>query len=104
MAEDLDKLRKEIDRIDAELLAALDRGAGVVRKVGELKGGVMAYRPDREAEILRRVASSARNLPAERATAIFREIISACRGLEEEIRVAYLGPEGTFSEQAVRKQ
>jgi chorismate mutase / prephenate dehydratase len=42
-------------------------------------------------------------LGAERVTAVFREIISACRGLEEAIRVSYLGPEGTFSEQAVRK-
>jgi chorismate mutase/prephenate dehydratase len=42
-------------------------------------------------------------LPAERVAAVFREIISACRGLEEAIRVSYLGPEGTFSEQAVRK-
>src|SRR5262245_52289625 len=104
MAEDLDKLRKEIDRIDDELLAALERRAGVVRKVGELKGGTAAYRPEREAEILRRVAGASRNLSKDGAAAIFREIISACRGLEEEIRVAYLGPEGTFSEQAVRKQ
>jgi chorismate mutase/prephenate dehydratase len=42
-------------------------------------------------------------LPPEKITAVFREIISACRGLEEAIRVSYLGPEGTFSEQAVRK-
>jgi chorismate mutase/prephenate dehydratase len=104
MADDLQKLRREIDRIDEELLAALERRAGVARKVGELKGGVAAYRPDREAEILRRLAASAKSLPKEKVAAIFREIISACRGLEEAIRVAYLGPEGTFSEQAVRKQ
>jgi chorismate mutase/prephenate dehydratase len=103
MAEDLDKLRQEIDRIDDELLAALERRAGVVRKVGELKGKAPAYRPEREAEILRRVASSSKVLSREGTTAVFREIISACRGLEEAIRVAYLGPEGTFSEQAVRK-
>jgi len=103
MAEDLDKLRKEIDRIDDELLAALERRAGVVRRVGELKGKAPAYRPEREAEILRRVASSSSVLSKEGTTAVFREIISACRGLEEAIRVAYLGPEGTFSEQAVRK-
>ena len=42
-------------------------------------------------------------MPAESVTRVFREIISACRGLEEALRVAYLGPEGTFSEQAVRK-
>jgi chorismate mutase/prephenate dehydratase len=49
------------------------------------------------------VASSRKALSKEGTTAVFREIISACRGLEEAIRVAYLGPEGTFSEQAVRK-
>jgi len=100
---DLDKLRKEIDGIDDELLSALERRAGVVQKVGAVKGKAPAYRPERESEILRRISSSAKNLPPERAVAIFREIISACRGLEEAIRVAYLGPEGTFSEQAVRK-
>jgi chorismate mutase/prephenate dehydratase len=100
---DLDKLRREIDRIDDELLAALERRAGVVQKVGALKGAAPAYRPEREAEILRRIVAAARTLPGERAAAVFREIISACRGLEEAIRVAYLGPEGTFSEQAVRK-
>jgi chorismate mutase/prephenate dehydratase len=103
MAEDLDKLRREIDRIDDELLAALERRAGVVQKVGALKGKAPAYRPEREAQILRRVASSSQGLSKEAKTAVFREIISACRGLEEAIRVAYLGPEGTFSEQAVRK-
>jgi chorismate mutase/prephenate dehydratase len=103
MAEDLDKLRREIDRIDDELLAALERRAGVARRIGELKGGAPAYRPEREAEILRRVASSGKVLPKEATAAVFREIISACRGLEEAIRVAYLGPAGTFSEQAVRK-
>jgi chorismate mutase/prephenate dehydratase len=103
VSSELDKLRKEIDRIDDELLAALERRAGVVQKVGALKGKAPAYRPEREAEILRRVAASSKALPAERNVAVFREIISACRGLEEAIRVAYLGPEGTFSEQAVRK-
>ena len=103
MNSDLDKLRKEIDGIDDELLSALERRAGVVQKVGAVKGKAPAYRPERESEILRRISSSAKNLAPERAVAIFREIISACRGLEEAIRVAYLGPEGTFSEQAVRK-
>src|SRR3954465_9261616 len=100
---DLDKLRKEIDRIDDELLAALERRAGVAQKVGALEGPAPVYRPEREAQILRRVVSRSKNLAGDRTAAIFREIISACRGLEEAIRVAYLGPEGTFSEQAVRK-
>src|SRR6202008_3032469 len=89
--------------IDDELLGALERRAGVVQKVGALKGKAPAYRAEREAEILRRGAASSKALPGERTAAVFRKIISACRGLEEAIRVAYLGPEGTFSEQAVRK-
>ena len=97
---DIDKLRQEIDALDDELAKLLDRRAGIAVEIGKLKQGP-AYRPEREAEILRRVSSKV--LPKERLLAVFREIISACRGLEEAIRVSYLGPEGTFSEQAVRK-
>ena len=96
-------LRQEIDALDSKLLELLNRRAAVVRKVGELKGGKRVYRPEREAEILRRVAANGGEMPAEGAAAVFREIISACRALEQEIRVAYLGPQGTFSEQAVRQ-
>ena len=103
------KLRQEIDALDAELLALLERRAAAVRRVGELKGGKRVYRPEREAQILRRVSSRAAGggrggvLPAQSVAAVFREIISACRALEQEIRVAYLGPPGTFSEQALRQ-
>jgi chorismate mutase/prephenate dehydratase len=101
------KLRVQIDALDAELLALLNRRAAAVRKVGALKGGAPAYRPERESEILRRIAAGAAadrdGLPAEAAVAVFREIISACRALEQDIGVAYLGPQGTFSEQAVRR-
>ena len=103
---DLKKLRLEIDALDAELLALLDRRAAVVRRVGALKGGAPAYRPERESEILRRIAADAGKaggMPAEGSLTVFREIISACRALEQDIRVAYLGPQGTFSEQAVRR-
>ncbi|MGH8765682.1 MAG: prephenate dehydratase [Burkholderiales bacterium] len=101
---ELKKLREEIDTVDAELLALLNRRAAIVRKVGELKNGTRVYRPEREAEILRKVAGAKGGvLPAEASVAVFREIISACRALEQEIRVAYLGPQGTFSEQAVRQ-
>jgi chorismate mutase/prephenate dehydratase len=98
---DIEKLRKEIDALDAELAKLLDKRAGFALEIGKLKQGGPAYRPEREAEILRRI--SAKVLPKERMVAVFREIISACRGLEEAISVSYLGPEGTFSEQAVRK-
>ena len=100
---DIDKLRLEIDALDDELLALLNRRAALAAKIGTLKGGAPAYRPERESQILRRISSSPGIVSPEAVAAVFREIISACRGLEEAIRVAYLGPEGTFSEQAVRK-
>jgi chorismate mutase/prephenate dehydratase len=102
MAE-LEKLRREIDRLDDELVRLLHQRAALAREIGGLKQGAPAYRPEREAEILRRVSAAAGPLSAQRVAAVFREIISACRALEEPIRVTYLGPEGTFSEQAVRK-
>jgi chorismate mutase / prephenate dehydratase len=103
MADDIDKLRREIDRLDDELAELLDKRAAHARKIGDLKAGAAAYRPDRESQILNRIVKRASLLPADRVAAVFREIISACRGLEEAIGVSYLGPEGTFSEQAVRK-
>ena len=101
---DIDKLRREIDGVDDELLKLLNKRAALAGRIGALKQGAPAYRPERETEILRRVAE--RNpgpLAPERVSGVFREVISACRGLEETIRVTYLGPEGTFSEQAVRQ-
>jgi chorismate mutase/prephenate dehydratase len=103
MSDDLEKLRREIDRLDEELAALIERRAAQAKKIGELKAGAAAYRPERESQILAKVVKQAQVLAPERMTAVFREIISACRGLEEAIRVSYLGPEGTFSEQAVRK-
>jgi len=101
---EIGKLRVGIDALDAEMLGLLNRRAALVRKVGELKEGKRVYRPDREIEILRRVAGAKDGeLPAASVAAVFREIISACRALEQEIGVSYLGPQGTFSEQAVRK-
>jgi chorismate mutase/prephenate dehydratase len=103
MADEIEKRRREIDALDDELAALVQRRAGLAQKIGALKGGAPAYRPERESEILHRVSKVRGPLAGERIGAVFREIISACRGLEESIRVSYLGPEGTFSEQAVRK-
>jgi len=100
---DIEKLRGEIDRLDDELAALVQRRASLAQKIGELKGGAPAYRPERESEILRRIGTKSGPLAPERLVTVFREIISACRALEQSIRVSYLGPEGTFSEQAVRK-
>jgi len=104
MSDDIGKLRRDIDGIDDELLKLINQRARLAGRIGALKQGSGAYRPERESEILRRIAGQNPGpLPAERVTGVFREVISACRGLEEAIRVSYLGPEGTFSEQAVRQ-
>jgi len=104
MADDIEKLRRDIDALDDELLQLLHRRASLASRIGARKPAGSAYRPERESQILRRVSQAAQGpLAPERVSAVFREVISACRGLEEAIRVSYLGPEGTFSEQAVRK-
>jgi len=101
----IDKLRQQIDALDDELLALVNKRATLAQKIGELKGGTPAYRPERESQILGRVAkTNSGALSADARVAIFREIISACRAVEQPLRVAYLGPTGTFSEMAVLEQ
>jgi chorismate mutase/prephenate dehydratase len=97
-------LREQIDRLDGELLALMNRRAGVALAIGELKraDGSPAFRPDREGR--RSSTASRRRTPGpaadESVAPIWREIMSACRALETPTRVAYLGPAGTFSELA----
>ena len=103
MSEELDRLRGEIDRVDGEILERLNARAQLARRIGTLKVG-QAYRPEREAQVLRRIKE--RNpgpLSGETVATIFREIMSACLALERPITVAYLGPQGTFSESAAMK-
>lgn len=104
MSEELSRLRGEIDRVDADILRLLNQRAQLARAVGSLKVG-QAYRPEREAQVLRRVKEMNEGpLSGETAAFLFREIMSACLALERPITVAYLGPQGTFSESAVMKQ
>lgn len=102
-------VRAEIDDIDAHLLELLSRRANCARKVGEIKArhGEMGhiYRPEREAQILRRIQETNRGpLSDENVTFFFREIMSACLSLEQPLSIAFLGPLGTFSEAAAIKQ
>ena len=100
---DLSALRNEIDALDTVILENLNARAALARKVGSLKVG-QAYRPEREAEVLRRImAINDGPLPDEVVARLFREIMSACLALERPITVAYLGPQGTFSERAAIK-
>ena len=100
---DLPTLRAGIDQLDRELLAALNRRAALALQVGELKKreGSAVFRPEREAQVIEGLkAANAGPLRSDSVAPIWREIMSACRALERPTRVAYLGPAGTFSEQA----
>ncbi|MEO7055852.1 MAG: chorismate mutase, partial [Caldimonas sp.] len=102
-AGDMPSLRVRIDAIDRHLLGLLNERAGVAMAIGEIKRaeGSPAFRPEREAAVIDGLkAVNAGPLPASSVAPIWREIMSACRGLETPTRVAYLGPAGTFSEQA----
>src|SRR6478736_9266255 len=103
MSAELDRLREQIDQLNIRILESLNERAKLARAVGALKVG-QAYRPEREAQVLRRIKE--RNpgpLADETVALLFREIMSACLALERPITVAYLGPRGTFSERATLK-
>ncbi len=105
VADQLGELRRAIDASDDELVRLLSERADVVRRIGELKAAAATptYAPDRERTILDGVAEiNPGPLSAEHIRDIFREIISACRSLEEPERVAFLGPACTFSHEAAR--
>jgi chorismate mutase / prephenate dehydratase len=96
--------RAAIDRIDGELVKLLSERARLAQEIGKLKGDGPVYRPEREAEVLRRATSAnAGPLSNESLGRVFAEIVSSCRALEQRLRIAYLGPSGTFSEMAVGK-
>jgi chorismate mutase/prephenate dehydratase len=102
-ANELDRLREEIDRLDDRMLETLNERAKLARAIGTLKVG-QAYRPEREAAVLRRIKEKNPGPLADETVALlFREIMSACLALERPITVAYLGPKGTFSETAAMK-
>lgn len=103
----LQELRQQIDQIDAEILALLNRRARLAQDVGHVKAQTNApvFRPEREAQVLRAIADNNPGpLHNRDLQTIYREMMSACRALEKRVVVAYLGPEGTFSEQAVHRQ
>ena len=99
----LQGLRERIDAVDRELLELLNRRAGLALEVGEIKkhDGSPVFRPEREAQVIAglKVANPG-PLANDSVAPIWREIMSACRALETPLRVAYLGPAGTFSEAA----
>ena len=102
-SDELAALRVQIDALDQQLLSLLNQRANVAEKVGEIKRaeGTPFFRPDRVAQVIAKI-EKANQGPLQNAhvASIWREIMSACLALEAPQRVAVLGPEGTFCEQA----
>ncbi len=100
-------VRAEIDAIDQRLQELISARARIAQTVGVTKraaGTAEFYRPEREAEVLRRVVErNAGPLSNEEMVRLYREIMSACLAQQEPLKVAFLGPEGTFTQQAVLK-
>lgn len=117
-ARSLEQVRADIDSIDWEIQALISRRAQCAQRVADIKladmvaakergepqAEVVYYRPEREAQVLQRIIE--RNtgpLDGQTMAHIFREVMSACLALEKPLQVAYLGPEGTFTQAAAIK-
>jgi len=105
---DLTEIRGRIDGIDERIQSLINERARLAQQVGkskgELRSAVDYYRPEREAEVLRRVqARNAGPIRDEEMLRLFREIMSACLAQQEPLKVGFLGPEGTFTQTAVFK-
>ena len=104
---DLKKLRKQIDLTDKEIVRLLNRRAGIILDVARQKkqDGKNAYCPDREREVLKKIAQlNAGPLNDTALQAVYREIMSSSLALEKLLKIAYLGPEATFTHQAALKR
>jgi chorismate mutase/prephenate dehydratase len=105
----IESIRSQIDAVDAQLHDLINQRAKLARDVGVSKHKegrlVDFYRPEREAEVLRMALERNRKGPLrdEEILRLFREIMSACLAQEKPLKVAYLGPEGTYSQSAVLK-
>ena len=101
MADQLRHLRDEIDAIDRELLKLVNTRANLAKQIGQFKKGLI-YRPEREAQVLEHLQKlNSGPMTQENVSRLFTEIMSLCRAMETPLTVAYLGPQGTFSEEAV---
>jgi chorismate mutase/prephenate dehydratase len=105
----LDEIRARIDEIDRRLLDLISERAALAAEVAEVKrasgGQVTFYRPEREVQIIKAVKAANKGpLSGEEIARLFREIMSACLALEQPLNIAYLGPEGTFTQTAALKQ
>lgn len=111
------EIRRKIDAIDDQLLELLEKRAELAREIGEEKrrtqivnsgrrseGAPAFYDPAREKQVLARLARGSRgSFPKNSIPFVFREVMSACRSLEADLRVAFLGPQGTYSQIAAHQ-
>lgn len=108
-SEELSSIREQIDSLDQQIQELINRRAACAQEVARIKLAVdpqdtCFYRPEREAEVLRKVQSRNQGpLGNEEMARLFREIMSACLALEQPLTVAFLGPEGTFTQAAALK-
>ena len=102
---DLNSIRDKIDSLDEKILSLLNQRADLAIEAGEAKEESIKYKPAREAAILNKLKDSNRGpLINDQIISIYNEIISACRSTESNLKVAYLGPEGTYSQSALQNK
>ena len=106
-SDDIEKLRAQIDQVDEKILDLLNKRVGIAQKIAHIKsntGSVDFYRPEREAQILRKVMDLNEGPLSDDAVAtLFREIMSAALAAQAPMKVGFLGPSGTYSHAAVTK-
>jgi len=98
----IDDIRSLIDKIDKQIVKLLDRRVELTDKISEekKKSGSSFFVPSREKEILKKVLRTAKRFPKESLSIIFKNIFQTCRNLEEPLKIAYLGPAGTYSHES----
>lgn len=106
----LSELRNQIDSLDQQIMTLINERARCAQEVAHVKMAarpdedVFFYRPEREAQVLRRIKDENPGpLSGEEVARLFREIMSACLALEKPMHIAFLGPEGTFTQSAALK-
>ncbi len=105
---ELDKIRNQIDKIDNDIQQLINQRADLALSVGKIKRTnnhkPIFYRPEREAEVLKKIIERNKGpLSDEQISLIFRDLMTACLYLQQPIKIAFLGPEGTYTQMAVRK-
>ena len=102
---DLIIVRDKIDSLDEKILSLLNQRAGLAIEAGKAKKESIKYKPARESSILNKLKEINKGpITNDQIISIYSEIISACRSTESDLKVAYLGPEGTYSETALTKK